>query len=97
VQIYVFHLALYGQGCFEGLEEVMSQPEIRKVLKACPDGLTITAIVKHTGKDPANLTRMLTRMDDVYIDRWTETSRGVAKYTPVYVLIDVPEDAPRPE
>ena len=76
----------------------MSQESIRVVLKTYTDGLTVTEISKRVEKHASNVVKMLRKMEDVYIDRWTETKGGgPSNYTAIYVLAEIPEDAPMPD
>lgn len=75
----------------------MSQKAVRTALKAFPDGLSRTEISKVIGKPPESCMKAIRIMPDVYIDRWVRTQRGRIKYTPVYLLVDVPENAPMPD
>ena len=75
----------------------MSQTEIRAALKASPDGLNITRIANYVHKPTNLIKRMIAVMPDIYVDRWVKATRGKALYTQVYVIVDVPEDSPRPD
>ena len=75
----------------------MSQKAIRAVLKANPDGLTATQISKLTNDHRGNVSRKLKTMPDAYIDRWTNAARQPKKFAPVYMTVDVPENAPMPD
>ena len=75
----------------------MTQDVIRTTLRSFPDGLTATEIAKKTGKDAANIYHTIGGMADVYVDRWIRVKRGPHKFTRVYVAVDVPEDAPKPD
>ena len=75
----------------------MSQKAVRAALKAFPDGLTRTEISKVIGRPSESCWKAIRIMHDVYIDRWVKTKRGRIKYTPVYLLVDVPENAPMPD
>lgn len=75
----------------------MTQIAVRKALKLNPDGLTVTGLAQYTGKDGSSIYKTIKGMPDVYIDRWTKAQRGPTKYTPVYAIADVPENAPRPD
>ena len=75
----------------------MSKEAVRAALKAFPDGLNKTDIAKFIGKKPEDCIKAIRIMPDVYIDRWVKTKRGRVKYTPVYLLADIPENAPMPD
>ena len=74
----------------------MSQDAIRAVLKAYPDGLTALSVSVKVQKPRVGVRKMLSIMPDVYIDRWIR-ARGRVKYTPIYAIVDVPENTPRPD
>ena len=75
----------------------MSQELFRSVLKANADGLTATQLAKLASKHRNNVTVALAAMPDVYIDRWVKATRGPYLHAPVYVAVQVPENAPRPD
>lgn len=76
----------------------MSQAHIRQVLKLNPDGLTVLALAGAMKKNAANTYRQIKQMPDVYVDRWVAApERSPVPYMPVYVTVDVPEDAPMPD
>jgi hypothetical protein len=73
------------------------QTAIRELLKAS-DGMTAQELRKHLNLRPkdgaATVTQVLRTMGDAYIDRWR--SEG-DQWVPVWVVVDVPEDCPKPE
>ena len=75
----------------------MSQTAIRAALKASPDGLNITCIANQVHKPTQLCRRMIAVMPDIYVGGWVKATRGKALYTQVYVIVDVPEDSPRPD
>ena len=72
------------------------EAKVRQYLRAHPDGVTSGEVARHVGGKYTAAARMMRAMPDVYIDRWQVTERGRLRYTPVYMLADVPEDAPMP-
>jgi hypothetical protein len=75
----------------------LTQPEIRKILKAAADGLTVAAVSRAVDKRPCNVQKALRSMPDVYVDRWAPAKAGPHKYAAVYALAEIPEDAPYPD
>jgi hypothetical protein len=72
--------------------------QIRALLRANPDGLTVKQICDITGKKDSVTRRALEGMTDVYRDRWIDrgTHRG-GRPMAVFVAVQVPEDCPRPD
>lgn len=68
--------------------------EVRALLLANPEGLTIRQIVVGTQSSDNNVRSSLTCMPDVYIDRWEFPRQG--PISAVYVAVPIPEDCPRP-
>jgi hypothetical protein len=66
---------------------------IRDALAQSPDGLTSREIAVMLNVDVSQISRSLTLMPDVYIDRWTSCKN---KYTSVHCLAFVPDDCPYP-
>ena len=75
----------------------MSQEAIRKALRASTDGLTTTEIAKLICKHRGNVMVTVRGMPDVYVDRWIRAARQVNNFIPVYIAVDVPQNAPRPD
>lgn len=69
--------------------------ELRELLRAHPDGLTVQQMCSHTGKREGATRRALDGMPDVYRDRWLYNP-GV-KPAAVYIAVHVPEDCPPPD
>lgn len=69
--------------------------ELRALLRANPDGLTVKQLCSLTGKQQAATHRALEGMPDVYRDRWNVTP-GI-KPAAVYIAVPVPEDCPPPD
>lgn len=69
--------------------------EIAKLLLANPDGLTRTQIANAVGSDPGGMKITLSNMYGVYIDRWNQSKKN-GKLVPVYCIVEVPENCPRP-
>ena len=66
---------------------------IRDALAQSPDGLTPREIAVMLDVDVSQISRSLTLMPDVYIDRWTSFKN---KYTSVHCLAFIPDDCPHP-
>lgn len=75
----------------------MSQKETRQALKNSPDGLTAGELSKALAKEYRSIISGISGMPDVYVDRWQPARGGKARYIPVYMLADIPEDAPMPD
>ena len=75
----------------------MSQEAIRKVLRANSDGLSATEISKLIYKHRSNVAITVRTMPDVYIDRWVKAKHQPNTFAPVFIAVDVPENAPRPD
>lgn len=70
--------------------------EVRILLRAAPDGLTVQEILALMPKlDQAYLSRILRSMPDSYIDRWVSVS-GDRWHRAVWAVVIPPEDCPRP-
>lgn len=70
------------------------QDQIRARLRAAPDGLTASEIAAQLPVYPSAVRTALTRMPDVYIDRWLV--RHHIRPTAVWVAVAVPENCPMP-
>ena len=75
----------------------MSQEAIRKALRAAPDGMTATEIAKQIYKHRSNVNITVRTMPDVYIDRWVKAKHQPNTFAPVFIAVDVPENAPIPD
>lgn len=75
----------------------MSQKAIRAVLKANPDGLTVTQAAKLIKLHRNSVHVAIKAMPDVYIDRWTQAKAGKPEHVPIYIAVNVPENAPMPD
>ena len=76
----------------------VSQEVIRKALRASPDGLTATEIAKLICKHRNNVAVTVRGMPDIYVDRWIKATRQKSNmFVPVYIAVDVPDNAPRPD
>ena len=69
--------------------------EIRALLRAHSDGMTIEQIVWAVKRDKANVKKNVRAMPDAYIDRWEAVPRK--QYAAVWCVVVPPEDCPRPE
>ena len=69
--------------------------EIRALLRANSDGMTLEQIVWAVKRDKANVKKNVRAMPDAYIDRWEAVPRR--QYAAVWCVVVPPEDCPRPE
>lgn len=69
--------------------------EIRALLRASSDGMTLEQIVWAVKRDKANVKKNVRAMPDAYIDRWEAVSRK--QYAAVWCVVVPPDDCPRPE
>mgnify|MGYP003632705186 FL=1 len=69
--------------------------EIRALLRAHSDGMTIEQVVWAVKRDKANVKKTIRAMPDAYIDRWEAVPRK--QYAAVWCVVVPPEDCPRPE
>ena len=69
---------------------------IRDTLKQHPDGLKSSDISRLTGIDYRSVNKSLESVFGVYIDRW-EKSTHRNTLAAIWVVVDVPENCPRPE
>jgi hypothetical protein len=69
---------------------------IRDLLKKHPDGLKSSDISKLTGIDVRSVNKSLESVFGVYIDRW-EKSTYRNTLAAIWVVVDVPENCPKPE
>lgn len=68
---------------------------IRELLKRHPDGLKASDIAKFTGIDVRSVNKSLESVFGVYIDRW-ENATYRNTLAAVWVVVDVPENCPKP-
>ena len=69
---------------------------IRALLKRHPDGLKSSDIAKFTGIDVRSVNKSLESVFGVYVDRWEKaTYRNTL--AAVWVVVDVPDNCPKPE
>ena len=69
---------------------------IREVLMRYPDGLTSSQIAELTGISYRSVRKSLESVFGVYIDRWENvTYRN--NLAAVWVIVDVPENCPKPD
>lgn len=68
---------------------------IRDLLKRHPDGLKSSEIAKLTGIDNRSVNKSLESVFGVYVDRW-EKSTYRNTLAAVWVVVDVPENCPKP-
>ena len=69
---------------------------IRALLKQHPDGLKSSDISKLTGIDNRSINKSLENVFGVYIDRW-EKSAYRNTLAAIWIVVDVPENCPKPE
>jgi hypothetical protein len=68
---------------------------IRDLLKRHPDGLKASDIAKFTGIEVRSVNKSLEGVFGVYIDRW-ELATYRNTLAAVWVVVDVPENCPKP-
>ena len=68
---------------------------IRDTLKQHPDGLKSSDISRLTGIDKRVVNKALESVFGVYIDRW-EKSTHRNTLAAIWVVVDVPENCPKP-
>jgi hypothetical protein len=69
---------------------------IRDLLKKHPDGLKASDIAKLTGIEVRSVNKSLESVFGVYIDRW-EKSTYRNTLAAIWIVVDVPENCPKPE
>jgi predicted transcriptional regulator len=69
---------------------------IRELLKQHPDGLKSSKIATLIGVSARSVNKSLESVFGVYIDRW-EKSEYRNNLAAIWVVVDVPEDCPKPE
>lgn len=72
-----------------------TKDQIRALLIEHPDGLTVPQLMTMLQKADKPLRFAIRSMEDVYIDRWVRGRAG--PYSAVWVRVNIPEDAPRPD
>jgi hypothetical protein len=68
---------------------------IRELLKQHPDGLKSSDISKLTGIDVRVINKALESVFGVYVDRWENSTRRNT-LARIWVVVDVPENCPKP-
>jgi hypothetical protein len=68
---------------------------IRDLLKRHPDGLKASDIAKITGIDVRSVNKSLESVFGVYVDRWEKSARHNT-LAAIWVVVDVPENCPKP-
>ena len=68
---------------------------IRELLKQHPDGLKSSDISKLTGIDKRVVNKALESVFGVYVDRWENSTRRNT-LARIWVVVDVPENCPKP-
>ena len=69
---------------------------IREVLQEHPDGLKSSDISRLTGISNRSVNKSLESVFGVYIDRW-EKSEYRNNLAAIWVVVDVPENCPKPD
>jgi hypothetical protein len=69
---------------------------IRDLLKQYPDGLKSSDISMLTGISNRSINKSLESVFGVYIDRW-EKSEYRNNLAAIWVIVEVPENCPKPE
>jgi hypothetical protein len=72
-----------------------TEKQVRALLRANSDGLTLTQINESLKRNEANLRVVLRSMPDSYIDRWEPRKRKA--HAAVWCVVVPPEDCPRPQ
>lgn len=73
-----------------------SEKKVLAVLAEHQDGLTLRQLHRLASTSSLRYTQLaVERMFGVYVDRWGWDDKR-QRYEPVYCLVDVPEDCPRP-
>jgi predicted transcriptional regulator len=68
---------------------------IRELLQQYPDGLQSSGIARLTGISNRSVNKSLESVFGVYIDRWIK-SEYRNNLSAVWVIVDVPENCPKP-
>lgn len=69
--------------------------QVRKILRDNLDGLSIHEILAMSGVKSYNLYRILRKMPDAYIDRWSRNDTN-HQTSAIWCVVVPPEDCPRP-
>ena len=67
---------------------------VRQVLRDSSDGLTVKQIMDLSQVHTDSLSRILQKMPDAYIDRWSGPTKG--QYSAVWCVVVPPENCPQP-
>jgi len=68
---------------------------LRELLKAYPDGVSVTELAEMTGVTPDGARKSLKNMPDTYIARWEPAANG--RMMSVWCVVVPPPDAVNPE
>lgn len=72
--------------------------KLRAHLRANPDGFAQSALCDHFSSSTHTMRESLVLMGDAYIDRWAPRQiTGKVVWEPVWCVVEVPEDCPRPD
>lgn len=69
---------------------------VRDLLKINDEGLDVGTIANTLNLEPENVRRVLKRMPDAYIDRWTR-SGGTGMPSAIWCVVVPPANCPRPD
>ena len=69
--------------------------QLRQALKDFPDGATNADLAKATGLAHSQVSKSMKAIPEAYIDRWIPSSAPEG-YSPIWVLIPIPENCPKP-
>lgn len=69
---------------------------VRNTLRLHADGLTLNEIAHFAGVPYRYAHRAVTKMPDVYIDRW-KPPRGACPHQAVWCAVPVPDNCPHPK
>ena len=69
---------------------------IRAILRKEEDGCTVAELADRLAAQKSSIASAVTRMPDIYIDRWTEAGQG-RPYEAIWCVVVPPENCPKPE
>jgi hypothetical protein len=79
------------------------QPILREILRENPDGLTLVQVmlklidrVPDRRSDIDNVRKVLKKMPDTYVDRWTRECVRKGRHEAVWGIVTPPPDCPSP-
>jgi hypothetical protein len=68
---------------------------LRVLLRANPDGMSVTELADRIGVTPDGARKSLKHMPDAYITRWEPTTNG--RFMSIWCVVVPPPNAPNPE